>query len=84
MKRFVEKRGFKSAGYRDLGVAALLKMAPAIVPTRLDGLDHFVVVRAGANGKLLLADPNYGNRIVAVDEFMKHWDGIAFVVRRPK
>ncbi len=84
MKRYVEKRGFKAAGYRDLTIDALVQMAPAIVPTRLDGLDHFVLVRGRENGRLLLADPNYGNRVVAVEEFIRHWDGIAFVVRRQK
>jgi predicted double-glycine peptidase len=58
-------------------------MLPAIVPIRIHGYDHFVVVREIKGGKVFFADPAYGRRDMTVSQFERAWEQkIAFVVRR--
>jgi predicted double-glycine peptidase len=78
MKTFAERRGYLGEGFANLDYADLLQQAPAIVPLRLHGYNHFV----------LLADPAYGNRTMSLGRFMASWINyaklgrIAFVVQR--
>jgi len=82
LKRFVVARGHEADGYGRLDLAHLARMAPAIVPTVMAGLDHFVVVRGIREGHVLLADPGFGNRTLTVEKFEAIWPRrIAFVVR---
>lgn len=82
MKRYAEGSGFVADGYAKLSAAQLLKLAPAIVPMKLDGYDHFVVFRGIVRGQVLLADPAFGNRNISFAQFENEWNGrIAFVVQ---
>jgi uncharacterized protein len=82
MKRYAESRGFQADGYARLSLEQLRKLAPLIVPVNLEGYDHFVVFRGVAAGRAVLADPGFGNRTVALDDFEQAWNGrIGFVVR---
>jgi uncharacterized protein len=82
MKRYAESRGFHAEGYARLSLENLRKLAPLIVPVNLEGYDHFVVFRGIAAGRAVLADPGFGNRTVALDEFEQAWNGrIGFVVQ---
>lgn len=82
MKRYAESRGFRADGYARLSLEDLRKLAPLIVPVNLEGYDHFVVFRGVAAGRAVLADPGFGNRTVALDDFEKAWNGrIGFVVQ---
>jgi uncharacterized protein len=82
MKRYAESRGFQAEGYARLSLEQLRKLAPLIVPVNLEGYDHFVVFRGVAAGRAVLADPGFGNRTVALDDFEQAWNGrIGFVVR---
>ena len=84
MKRYAETRGFAANGYARLTLQNLHKLAPLIVPVKLDGYDHFVVYRGMAAGHAVLADPAFGNRTLPLAEFEKAWNGnIGFVIRRP-
>lgn len=84
LKRFAEARGYEANGYLSVKMEHLVKLAPAIVPTVIDGYDHFVVFRGVREGRVLLADPAYGNRTMPVEQFEARWPKrIAFVVRRP-
>jgi hypothetical protein len=86
MKRYAETRGFAAEGYAELTRGQLLRLAPAIVPVRSHGGDHFVVFRGVTNGQAVLADPAFGNRSMAFPVFESKWkDRLAFVVKaKPK
>jgi predicted double-glycine peptidase len=82
MKHFVETRGFKGVGYKDLNFEDLLTLDAPIVPIDFQGNPHFVVVRGlNGDGEVHLADPGFGNHAISVEKFKSVWkDGIAFVV----
>jgi predicted double-glycine peptidase len=83
LKRYVESRGLKGSGYRDVDLHNLIALAPAIVPVYLGDYNHFVVFRGLVDDRVLLADPAFGNRWVDVETFKQSWlEHIAFVVRR--
>jgi predicted double-glycine peptidase len=83
LKRFAVSRGHLADGYGRLDLAQLERLGPAIVPTRIDGYNHFVVFRGVQGDRVLLADPAFGNRTMTVHQFEALWTRrIAFVVRR--
>lgn len=89
MKRYAAALGFEGVGYGELTLARLVDLAPAIVPVDLAGYPHFVVFRGTADGRVLLADPAWGNRTLTVARFEAAWLGfpglgrVGFVVRPP-
>jgi len=84
MKRFLEARGYRAEGYRDLQLDELLAFRSPIVPIEEFGAPHFVVVRRLQDGELDIADPGFGNRKMSRKEFMAAWrGGIGFVVLQP-
>jgi hypothetical protein len=83
LKRYADASGLDGVGFLQLGLDDLVAMAPAIVPITTRGYPHFVVVRGRAGGKLLIADPAYGNRTMDVEAFQSAWtQNIGFIVRR--
>lgn len=82
MKRYAELRGYKGEGYRQLTLHHLLRLNSPIVPIVQYGNPHFVVVRGlDSRGRVRIADPGFGNRIMPVQDFTSAWkDGIGFVV----
>jgi predicted double-glycine peptidase len=84
MKRFVEARGLKGTGYKDLSFKELLSLSNPIVPIDFYGNEHFVVVRGlDPAGRVDIADPGFGNTRISVSEFQSVWrSGIGFVVSR--
>jgi len=85
LKHFAEARGYHAEGFSGMTLQDLLQeKKSAIVPIRLKGFDHFVVVRGFAGGHVLLADPGFGNLTMRVDRFQELWkNGVAFVVNPP-
>ena len=84
MKRELARRGYRGEGYGRLSLGDLLGLAPAIVPLQGPGYSHFVVVRGAAGGRVVVADPAYGNRTMDPERFAAAWrERIAFVARRP-
>jgi hypothetical protein len=85
MKRFAQARGYTAEGFSDMSMAELAAETSAvIVPIRLKGFDHFVVVKGVAAGRVFLADPGFGNTTMPVDRFQKLWkNGIVFIVHPP-
>jgi predicted double-glycine peptidase len=73
MKRFVDQRGYNGVGLGQLDVDDLIEHSPIIVPISLHGYQHFVVFRGIAKGRVLIADPAFGNRSMDRDEFEKVW-----------
>ena len=83
LKRFADLQGYEGSGYGELTLETLTDLAPAIVPLQAKGYKHFVVFRGLQDGRVLLADPAFGNRSMSVDQFTALWsDGIGFTVER--
>jgi predicted double-glycine peptidase len=81
MKRFAERLGFAGSGYAGLEWGDLAERAPLIVPIRVRGYNHFVVVRSVAQDRASIADPGFGNYDMAQAEFLHAWaDGVGFSV----
>jgi hypothetical protein len=81
LQEFAEARGYEASGYGNLSVEDVLAMAPAIVPVRFNGYDHFVVLRGARGREVLLADPAFGRRSVRISAFERAWDRrVAFVI----
>jgi predicted double-glycine peptidase len=85
MKHFAQARGYNAEGFSDMSIDELASQKSAvIVPIRLKGFDHFVVVKGIADGRVFLADPGFGNTTMRIDRFQKLWkNGIVFVVHPP-
>jgi len=73
MKRFVEGRGYVGVGYGKLRLDELAALAPIIVAINPIGYNHFVVFRGIEGGKVLLADPAFGNRTMTLEKFTRVW-----------
>jgi predicted double-glycine peptidase len=83
LKRELVHRGYRGEGYAGVSLEDLLGMVPAIVRLKNPGFDHFVIVRGTAHGRIVMADPAYGNKTMSVERFMAVWrDKIAFVAKR--
>jgi len=88
MHRYTESRGYEAQALGSVTWDDLLTLAPAIVPLRLFGYNHFVVFRGALQGAVLLADPAFGNRTMTQQRFMRAWieyadfGHVAFAVRR--
>ncbi len=88
LKRFVEFRGYKAAGFKDMTLEDLLEVlneerVPVILPIKPFGYYHFVVVRGIQGDRVFIADPAVGNITMSVHRFIEEWvDGIGFVVTR--
>lgn len=73
LQRFAEALGFEANGYGHLTPNDLLEMAPVLVPVSFDGYNHFAVFRGVAGGRVLLADPAWGNRTMSRAAFESAW-----------
>lgn len=82
MKRYTAQIGFDSDGYADMTLEHLASQVPMIVPTRLSGYDHFVIVKKITKQHVYIADPAYGNYRISHSRFSERWPGIGFEVRR--
>ncbi|MGQ0653028.1 MAG: C39 family peptidase [Betaproteobacteria bacterium] len=83
LKRYADARGLEGVGYMKLDLDALFDIAPVLVPITTQGYPHFVVVRGRADGKILIADPAFGNRTMDIEAFERAWQGnIGFIVLR--
>lgn len=80
MKRYVEGRGLRGHGFRvDVDALYRLKM-PVITLMNIKGYKHFVLVKGAEAGRVFIADPALGHRVVFEREFIKDWNGIVFAV----
>jgi uncharacterized protein len=85
LKRFAQARGYHADGFTGMSIEELASQKTAvIVPIRLKGFDHFIVVRQIMDGRVIVADPGFGNLTMRVDRFQKLWkEGIVFIVHPP-
>jgi predicted double-glycine peptidase len=80
---YAEGRGYEPNGYGELSFEHLQELVPAVLPVRLHGYDHFVVFRGTRRGRVVFADPAFGNRTMPIAEFERAWkQRVAFVVAR--
>ena len=88
LKRYVDQRGYEGIGYGKLTLEDLIERAPVMVPIETHGYNHFVIFRGLWGGRVLLADPAWGNRTMPVDAFEQMWltypdfGKVGFVVTR--
>jgi len=82
MKRYAAQLGFDSDGYSDMSLENLASQVPMIVPTRLSGYYHFVIVKKITEQHVYIADPAFGNYRISHSRFADRWSGIGFEVRR--
>lgn len=85
VKRYLEGTGYSADGYE----APLERLAsvgiPAIVLIRDNGYNHFVVVRGIQDGKVAVADPSVGARVIPQKQFEKmRLNRILFVINGRK
>lgn len=85
LKHFAQARGYQTEGYSGMTIKDLAAQKVSVItPIRLKGFDHFVVVHGIADGRVLIADPGFGNLTMRVDRFQQLWrDGIVFIVHPP-
>lgn len=85
LKRFAQARGYQAEGYSGMTIEDLaLQKTSVIVPIRVKGFDHFVVVKGVQEGRVIIGDPGFGNTTMKIDRFEKLWNnGIIFVVTPP-
>lgn len=85
LKHFAEARGYHAEGFSGMTIADLAaEKTSVITPIRLKGFDHFVVVKGVMDGRVILADPGFGNLTMRVERFQKLWrNGIGFIVHPP-
>ena len=85
LKHFAEARGYHAEGFSGMTIQDLVQEKTSVItPIHAKGLDHFVVVKGIVAGRVLLADPAFGNMTVRVDDFQKLWkNGIVFEVHPP-
>jgi len=80
MKHFVETIGLRGRGFR-VNIDALHHLQiPVMVLMNIDGYEHFVIVKHAQDGRVFIADPALGNRIVLEEDFAKTWNGLVFAV----
>ncbi|WP_109478032.1 C39 family peptidase [Paraburkholderia sp. C35] len=80
MKKFVETIGLRGRGFRVNSDALYHLQIPVMVLMNLDGYEHFVIVKHAQDGRIFIADPALGNRILLEEDFAKTWNGLVFAV----
>ncbi len=83
LKRYIETRGFAAGGFKLDSVAKLENLqVPVIALINVRGYNHFVVIKRVHEGRVLIADPAFGNSRPTLDEFASQWDGIILAVAK--
>jgi predicted double-glycine peptidase len=80
MKRYVESIGLRAHGFRIDADALYRLQMPVIALLDLKGYRHFVVVKGAAGGRVFVADPALGHRVMQEADFVRGWNGIVLAV----
>ena len=85
LKHFAQARGYQAEAFSGMTIKDLaMEEMSVITPIRVKGFDHFVLVRGIQDGRVLLADPGFGNTTMQVERFQQLWkNGIVFIVHPP-
>lgn len=80
MKRYIEASGMQARGFR-VDTQALYRLrVPVIALHEYKGYKHFVVVKGAEAGRVFIADPALGHRVIPDTDFAKGWNGIVLAV----
>lgn len=80
LKRYGERAGYVVQGYRIPDVESLAKLeVPALTLVNTRGYNHFVVLRGVRNGRVLLADPAFGNIKRPLNAFQGEWGNVVLL-----
>ena len=80
MKRYVETTGMHAQGFRIDSKALYRLQIPVVALQDYKGYKHFVVIKGAEAGRVYVADPALGHRVVSEEEFAKGWNGIVLAV----
>ncbi|GAB2511692.1 C39 family peptidase [Lysobacter humi (ex Lee et al. 2017)] len=80
MKRYVESIGMRAHGFRVEADALYRLQMPVIALLDLKGYKHFVLVKGASAGRVFVADPALGHRVMNEQEFVAGWNGILLAV----
>lgn len=80
LKRFADERGYVSRAFK-MGPEVLDRLTiPAVTLIDTRGFSHFVVIKGARNGKVYLADPALGSRVMRMDDFLREWREVVLFV----
>lgn len=80
IKNYIQTLGMRARGYKISPQTLESVRVPTIALIDMKGYKHFVVVNKTADGRVYIADPALGNRIVPKDQFVREWNGLVFAV----
>lgn len=81
MKNYLERRGYRSNGFKMKLDQLHEASSPAITIIDADGYLHFVIIKGLTEQRVLVGDPAIGVNIVSRDKFEEMWaDRILFLV----
>ncbi|KGM56767.1 hypothetical protein N799_02445 [Lysobacter arseniciresistens ZS79] len=80
MKRYVETLGLRAHGFKIEPDALYRLQMPVIALLDLKGYKHFVVVKGAEAGRVFVADPALGHRVMNEGDFIEGWNGIVLAV----
>lgn len=80
MKRYVESIGMRGHGFRIKADALYRLQMPVITLLEIKGYKHFVVVKGAAAGRVFVADPALGHRVMVETDFLSGWNGVVLAV----
>lgn len=80
MKRYVESIGMRAHGFRVEADALYRLQMPVIALLDLKGYKHFVLVKGASAGRVFVADPALGHRVMNERDFVAGWNGILLAV----
>ena len=84
LKHFVESQGFIAGGFKLASVEKLKNLqVPVIALVNVRGYNHFVVIKKVQNGRVLVADPAFGNSSPTLQNFSKQWNGVVLAMVMP-
>lgn len=81
MKNYLERRGYRSDGFKIQLDQLLTVNAPAITIINDNGYLHFIIIKGLNKRQVLVGDPAKGVSIIPRDLFEKMWEGrILFLI----
>lgn len=81
MKNYLERRGYRSDGFKINLDQLITANSPAITIINTEGYLHFVIIKGVTAQSVLVGDPAKGVSIIPRDKFEKMWEnGILFVI----
>jgi uncharacterized protein len=80
MKHYVESIGLRAHGFRIEPEALYRLQMPVIALLDIKGYRHFVLVKGAAAGRVFVADPALGHRVMLQHDFVQGWNGVVLAV----